>query len=233
MRKTHLIAGLFAVAGALVLNGKASADLITNGDFSAGNTGFTSGYTEDSSAGAGENAGANQGAGYYGIVTDSTFWHPLFADFHDHTGDSAGLMMIVNGDNTPNTTVWQEGGIDLTPGVTYELTFWAASAYTVSPANLEITASDGATDQTIALGGDAGVWHQFTMDFVANSNPTTISLTDNNTDLSGNDFALDDISLTPVRSNGPVVPLPASAFSGSILLAGVALANKIRHRRLV
>jgi hypothetical protein len=224
---------MFAVAGAMAFGGKASADLITNGDFSMGNVGFTSGYVEDSSQNAGLNAGANSGAGYYGIVTDSQYWHPLFTDFHDHTGDQAGLMMIVNGDNVTNTIVWSESGINVTPGDQYELSFWAASAYPVSPATLNVTASVNAASQTFDLTSDAGVWHQFSMIFTATSSPTTISLADTNLELSGNDFALDDISLTQIPSNAPAVPLPASALSGSVLLAGVAAANKLRKRRLV
>jgi hypothetical protein len=231
MRKTHLFAAALSVAAALAAGHKASADLILNGDFSLGNVDFTSGYTMDSSNGAGETAGANAGAGYYGIVTDSQAWHPLFADFHDHT-TGTGNMMIVNGSPAPDTTVWSESDIAVTPGVTYTLSFWATAAYPVSPATLDVTASVNALDQTFTLSSNAGVWQQFTMNFVALTTPTTISIVDTNLDLSGNDFALDDISLNPV-ANGPTVPLPASALSGSVLLAGVAIANRLRRRRMV
>jgi hypothetical protein len=230
MRKTHLFAAALSVAAALAGGHKASADLILNGDFSLGNVDFTSGYLMDSSNGAGETAGANAGAGYYGIVTDSQAWHPLFADFQDHT-TGTGNMMIVNGDNVANTTVWSQSGIAVTTGQTYTLSFWATAAYPVSPATLDVTATVNALDQSFTLSSTAGVWQQFSMNFIAQSSPTTISLVDTNLDLSGNDFAIDDITLNPVV-NGPTVPLPASALSGSILLAGVAIANKLRRRRL-
>lgn len=230
--RKNVLAGIVAAAGVMGIGHAAHADLITNGDFSQGNVGFTSNYIEDSSQNAGLNAGPLSGAGYYGIVTDSQYWHPLFTDFHDHTTGTEN-MMIVNGSSTPDMTVWSENNLGVTPGGNYEFSFWAASAYPQSPATLDVTAVVNGAQETFDLGSDAGVWHQFTMDFTATSSPMTISIVDTNLQLSGNDFALDDISLVQQPAGGPVVPLPASALSGSILLAGVAAANRIRRKRLV
>lgn len=245
MRKTHLFARILAVAAAVAAGQKASADLIVNGDFSAGNTGFTSGYNYDSSQGAGANDG-NSGADYYGIVADSTWWHPSFTDFQDHTQDGsaasdpsnthgnadAGYMMIVNGSLDSGVTVWSESGIAVVPSQEYTFSFWATSAYFASPADLQVTISLNGVNQSFLLTDPAGTWQQFSTTFVASNSPTTISFVDTNTDFTGNDFALDDISLTPTRpANGPIVPLPASALGGSLLLAGLGVIKKIHSRR--
>ncbi|HZZ41802.1 MAG TPA: hypothetical protein VFE58_02605 [Tepidisphaeraceae bacterium] len=225
MRKFSLFSGILAVAGTLAAGGWAAADIITNGDFEAGNTGFTSQYIADSTIDAGAVAGTKAGAGYYGIVTDSQFWHPSFTDFKDHTSGS-GNMMIVNATDAADVTVWSEGGISLTPGATYQFSFWAASAYPVSPATLHVTTNDNSLDQTFSLTSNAGAWEQFTTNFVAGHSPLTINLIDTNLELSGNDFALDDFSLTQVAST---VPIPESAWGGGFLILGLAALQKFRR----
>ena len=225
MQSSTLLA--IALVTAAAAANAASADLIVNGDFESGNTGFTSDYINDSSPGAGLTAGAEQGAGYYGIVTNSNTWHPYFASFGDHTTGS-GNMMIVNGTDQSNKTVWQQGGVAVVQGATYRLQFWARSAYADSPATLHITASVNSLDTVFQLPGNTGAWQQFSMDFVADSNPETIRLVDSNLALSGNDFAIDDISLCRVTT----VPLPPASLAGLSALAGLGGANVLRRRRL-
>jgi hypothetical protein len=72
-----------------------TANLLVNGDFSLGNTGFTSDYIFTSDI---------LPAGTYCIDTDPHHCHPLAASYGDHTSGT-GLMLIANGDVTPNQVV--------------------------------------------------------------------------------------------------------------------------------
>src|SRR4051812_6854698 len=75
-------------------------NLLTNGNFSAGNTGFTSEYVF-------VNSGVSTTPGTYGIRTNSQSYNPNFNLFGDHTTGN-GNMMLVDGHPTPNRTVWSE-----------------------------------------------------------------------------------------------------------------------------
>src|SRR4051794_11962820 len=80
----------------------ASADFIVNGNFEAGDTGFTTQYTIV--------PGDIGGAGTYDIVTNPAHSRPHDispVSFGDHT-TGYGLMMAVNGADTPNRLVWSQ-----------------------------------------------------------------------------------------------------------------------------
>src|SRR5262245_23296165 len=73
---------------------------VANGDFSAGNTGFVSGYTYIPS-------GLGMDPGDYGVRTDPTSLNINWTPFGDHT-TGAGNMLLVDGSLAANTTVWSE-----------------------------------------------------------------------------------------------------------------------------
>ena len=121
---------LFAAAAvaALAMAGLAQAsELLTNGTFDAGATGFQSGYayavTHDLYP-----------EGTYDVISNPQADHNLFSAFADHTpGADTGLMMVINGSGTPNTVVWSEGTVG-TPligaaGTAFTFSFWLASVY--------------------------------------------------------------------------------------------------------
>jgi hypothetical protein len=241
MRSSKVFAGMLAIACAALASSKASADLIINGDFESGDTGFTTGYVENSI----HNGGLDQGnpgphgdnSGTYGIMQNSQDWHSSFDSFGDHTTtDGSGHMMIFNGSEDPDVTLWQQTVNGTTVGDTYVLSFYAASAYSANPANINITASINALAATFQLTSTTAVWQHFSMTFVSQGDPTTIRLADSILQANGNDFAIDDISLCRV-SNANVdqqtsVPLPASAWGGLLLvgaLAGTRGLNRLRQ----
>gem|GEM_PF-3331994 len=94
-----------------------ATELIVNGDFSAGNTGFNSGYTYDPPA-----AGAPTPGNKYTIDVNP---HVYRNDFwgQDHTTND-GKFMIVNG-NVP-ATVWTQT-INVLPNTDYIFSGWAIS----------------------------------------------------------------------------------------------------------
>jgi len=208
----YKILQLSLMAGCLTaVSASASLNLVVNGDFSAGNTGFTSSYT----SGTGVqnsllNAGANQGAGYYAVGTDPSFYNPNWTDGPTSVpGDPNAQMLIVNGSPNAGATVWQGS---LSPGMvagqTYTFSALVASLYPVSEPTLSFSIG-GNTLGPITLTG-AGSWETFTETFVAGS--SSAGFIDLNGDLNGNDFAITEISITPV------VPEPSTIVAGGLLL---------------
>jgi hypothetical protein len=185
----------------LCLAVKASANLIINGNFESGNTGFSSDYTYIAVP---QQWGPNGSwdPGTYAIDTNPNNDHGLWASFGDHT-TGHGKMMVVNGSTEANKAVWADT-LSLAAG-TYHFSAWAANTYAASPASLQFSI-DGGSPMTFNLpANETGVWHQFTYTFTV-PNPQTISIVDLNLAYSGNDFALDDISLT-VPDGGTTVVL--------------------------
>ena len=72
-------------------------NLITNGNFSLGNTGFTSQYLYTNN---------NTAAAEYFIGTDPSAWYFAHSPCTDHTS-GIGNMMMVNGSAIPNLEVWK------------------------------------------------------------------------------------------------------------------------------
>ncbi len=75
------------------------ANLIYNGDFELGNTGFNTDYNYVTSGTIIDTTGR------YSITTDPCLLHPFMADFHDHTSGS-GNMLVANGSQVANAAIW-------------------------------------------------------------------------------------------------------------------------------
>ncbi|MEM9413307.1 MAG: dockerin type I domain-containing protein [Planctomycetota bacterium] len=167
----------------------AAQELITNGDFEAGNVSFGSDLLFDSSP---PFINFN---GQYAIGNNSSDWSPTpgnWADLPDHT-TGKGLMQIA----TPafgEDRVWFQT-VTVKPNSTYRFRGWAAHVTNTNPAILSINAgstSIGVFDLSIP---PPATWAQF--DFVWESHNQTVvelSITDLQTTGSGNDFTLDDLS---------------------------------------
>lgn len=218
MNRFGRIAGIMAFMGMLACS---HAGLILNGDFESGNTGFSSQYEYTSVNGGLATGGEGSGGGRYGIGTNPQFFHPSFVSAGDHTTGS-GNMMVVNGSFTPNKVVWS-GTVapPLTIGTTYKFSAWVMNVYPTSPANLQFSFG-GNTLGTIAPTG-SGVWQEFTAFLVATADQSS-GLIDLNIAFSGNDFAVDDITLT-------AVPEPATMLAGALLLLPFGASTLRRMRK--
>lgn len=197
-------------------------ELVVNGNFSAGNTGFTSPYYYQS-------AFDLYPEGYYSVGTNANLYHNNFFGTDHTTG--TGNFMIINGSGAPiPPVVWQQT-VTVQPNTTYYFSAWTMSVNNVPPfAKLRFAVNDVQVG-TIASPGagptsTAGPfnWVRFYGTWTSGPTETTaeISILDVETALGGNDFGLDDISfgtLAPV----PYTVAPSAGVGGNTICEGSPL----------
>ncbi|MFK8161705.1 MAG: gliding motility-associated C-terminal domain-containing protein [Lewinella sp.] len=160
---------------------------IINGDFSAGDSDFTTDY----SPGSGGAFGLLSDEGEYVVTTNSNLTHTNFGNCPDHTG--GGNMMVVNGSATPNENVWCQT-VTVAPNITYAFSAWLQSVNPDNPARLQFSVNGSLLGNTFQATSSNCQWREFTETWNSgNSVSATICIVNQNTQPSGNDFAIDDI----------------------------------------
>jgi hypothetical protein len=217
--KTKIL--LIATAAAALAASAASAATVANGNFEAGNTGFTSGY--------GYLAPAGQGTlypeGFYTVDTNPNNVHNLWASFGDHTTGS-GQMMIVNGAPVGGVTVWEETLSGLTINTDYFFSAWVASSYPTNPAQLDFSIN-GSSIGGLTPSSTTGLWSQFFVAWNSGLNTSAdIALVNQNTVRDGNDFVLDDIAFGTARPGSVPEPAAWALMIGGFGMAGAALRRR-------
>ena len=190
------------------------AELVTNGDFSSGNTGFVSAYTFVGPP----SQTALWPEGTYTVATNANGYHSNFWGNKDHTSGS-GNFMIVNGSvNTLN--IWQQT-VTVQPNTNYYFSAWAYSINKVGPfadLRFRVNGTQVGTIQSLPAGPgsntEAFAWYNFFGTWNSGSaTSAVINIVNLEVAAGGNDFAIDDISfatLAPVNlvlapaSNTPV-----------------------------
>lgn len=178
--------------GCTVTDFGTSGELVTNGNFSAGATGFTSDYVP----GTGGTYGLLSNAGTYAVSTSPQLTHVNFASFGDHT-TGFGSMLVVNGAQFPGQNIWCET-VTVTPNTDYAFSAWLATAVSESPAQLVFTINGATIGDPLLAPFGTGQWVNFYSIWNSGaSTSATICISNQNSQDSGNDFALDDISFAP------------------------------------
>jgi gliding motility-associated-like protein len=163
-------------------------NLIANGDFSQGNTGFTSAYNY---------ATPNVTEGQYYVGSSPRSWNPSLSNCTDHTSGN-GNMLLVNGSPTLDVNVWKQT-ITVTPNTNYAFSTWIQALWPPNPAQLSFSINGSDIGNTITASLPTCTWSQFYIVWNSGNNTSaTISIVNKNTQIQGNDFALDDISFAPV-----------------------------------
>ena len=198
-----------ALIGGSCLCSAAWANLIVNGDFETGTLGpSTSAYTTSNIYAPAE----------YLITTFDTV-HASWVDFYDHTfGDNRGHYMVVNGTDSGAGPTWAQT-VAVTPNTEYTLSGWFASLYPDSIAWIEFRVDGVIINPAFQAPGTLGTWEQRSVTFTTGPATTSISVEiwDSNQAFTGNDYAIDDISLTPTP--------------GAAALFGLGAVGSLRRRR--
>jgi hypothetical protein len=164
-------------------------NLIENGDFESGTSGFFSdyGYSTSNTSGA-------QFA--YGVVSNPKNWFVDFVNSTDHSG--SGKMLVADGATNPNKVIWSQS-LPVENNKQYTFSFWAQNLVASNPAKFQVLING--TPITIApisaTNGSTSGWTEITGTWDStNATIATIKIIDTNIASSGNDFALDDISFS-------------------------------------
>jgi gliding motility-associated-like protein len=196
-------------------------EMVTNGDFAAGNTGFTSSYTYAAPAGT----GTLQNTGIYSIVTgNASTVHGSFSGL-PHSGST---QMAVNGGQTANTKVWCQT-INVTKNTDYEFSSWVSTLNATSPAMLQFSFNGVNAGSAFPAPSATGSWSQFFSSWNSGvSTSANICVVNQNTTSGGNDFALDDISFKlclPACQDTAIVVITAPSVTVAPITPAVICAN--------
>ena len=210
------VAGFAGAASASTIN------LLTNGDFEAGDTGFTTGLTADSGLSA---------DGTYTITTDPSATNGYFRSIGDHTTGS-GNMLAINGSTTEDTVIWSET-VDVVAGEDYDFTAWIARIWG-SYRNDTYLVINGVTLDTIGTPySGLQAWYAYSLTWNSGSaTSAVIQLTQKSTNEYSKSIALDDLSFVGEAPGAPSeVPLPAAIWLFGSAAAGGRFASRGKKRR--
>ncbi|HQL71506.1 MAG TPA: hypothetical protein PLA77_11780, partial [Bacteroidales bacterium] len=165
-----------------------SCNLIYNGDFSSGNTGFSTAYNYSSNLFP---------EGNYMIGANPNDYHSNFSACGDHTSGS-GNMMIVNGSPIANQQVWCQT-VDVVPNTDYAFSTWLTSVHATNPAVLQFSINGTLLGSPFTASSTTCQWNQFFALWNSGSNTSIdICIVNQNIVTNGNDFAIDDIYFSPL-----------------------------------
>lgn len=170
--------------------------LVTNGDFSLGNVGFTTDYNYVVDIPGIQNEMVPEGT--YTVVSNPNLVHTGFSACMDHTG-GGGDMLVVNG-AASFQDVWCQT-ISLAPNSIYNVSAWVASVNPSSPAQLQFSINGTPIGPIIYAPSTTCLWTPFNATWFSGSNTSAeICILNLNTAAGGNDFAIDDISMVELCS---------------------------------
>jgi gliding motility-associated-like protein len=186
--------------------------IMYNGDFTAGDTGFTSAYVY--------HAPPNSSEGQYWVSTNAQVWNIGMSTCGDHTTGN-GNMMIVNGSVHVNLSVWCVS-LPVTPNTDYAFSCWLTSLYYANPARLQFSINNVPVGNIFNASTTTCLWQQFYVLWNSGSDTVAnICIVNQNSVASGNDFALDDVSFTPLCKATDSVTVyiskPVAAFTADPL----------------
>lgn len=177
--------------------------LVTDGNFSSGNTGFVSNYV----LGTGGTWGPVSNPATYSVTTNANLAHSNFYSFGDHT-TGTGNMLVCNGSSNANDIVWSQT-ITVTPNTSYNFSSWVASTENTtsgSEALLQFSINGSLIGPVFHAPLTGGTWSNFFVNWNSGTNTTAvITIVDQNISGGANDFALDDIDFQRVCTFSDVI----------------------------
>ena len=206
-RQTNNLTNANATIGCVSCIGSLGPDLITNGNFSSGNTGFLSDLTFV--------ATDEVGSGSYGVRNSSTFPsaipHPGMWTCTDHSGGNSGFMVVNSKYNSTVQSFWKST-ITVEQNTRYILCFYVnniiepkAPSPKYDP-QIQVKVNGQLIKGPITISVLPDAWATISKDWNSGSSTqAVIEIQDITPQESYNDFAMDDISFrkcTPIEFCG-------------------------------
>lgn len=184
-------------------------NLITNGDFSQGDTGFTSDYIY----GTGGGVGLLSNEGQYAIASNAGTTHTQFANCNDHTG--GGNMMVVNASGDASDLWCQVITVD--PNTDYFFSAWVTSVTSQNPAQLQFSVNGIQLGTPFNASPTTCNWQQFSSEWSSGATTSAeICIVNTNFTPAGNDFALDDISFQAYCTTSTTVNVNVTELEAAV-----------------
>uniref|UniRef100_UPI0033414E2E Ig-like domain-containing protein n=1 Tax=Flavobacterium sp. TaxID=239 RepID=UPI0033414E2E len=203
---------LFSLLSLLFINTLTAQNLLTNGNFELGNTGFTTDYQYFANAPL-----PNSQQKAYGIVTVPSAWFSLFSNCTDHTSGS-GKMMVLDGSitNGGNDKFWSQT-VSTSANINYTFSYWVQTVAIPPPAVIAVKINGVLLGTNVAPSvSTCGNWTQYFLVWNSGSSTSaTIEMYDTNIQIAGNDFAIDDLSFNSQLEI--TVPNSQSFCNGTLL----------------
>ena len=164
-----------------------SNNLVVNGDFEQGNVNFISDYLPLTSQ--------YMSYGHYTVTTDG-YLHFLGTHLYGYNG--TGKFMLVDGATTLNTVVWQQT-VPVTPHTYYAFSAQVASTHHSNASGayalLQFSVNSNQLGDIFHSPNVLNVWRPYYEVWYSGENTTaTLSILNQNTSLTGNDFGIDEIT---------------------------------------
>ncbi len=193
----------------LFLAGTVSGNLIYNGDFELGNTGFTTQYTYTADLSATRTIV---------VGVDPSFYNPIFVSYGDHPS-GFGRMLIANGATDADVVVWEQT-VSVLPNTRYAFFYWLSNCTDDDVRLAEIKCLINGVQVGIGFAqATAGEWNFVSHRWNSGANSqATIRLINRNRAEVSNDFAIDDMGMIDIGDNCFLVT--SSTQGGSVILPG-------------
>ncbi|MFN5370025.1 MAG: T9SS type A sorting domain-containing protein, partial [Bacteroidia bacterium] len=168
-------------------------NLIVNGNFELGNTGFVSGYTFKADvAGNTEMIPENT----YGVGPNVATYHPSLVGL-----GRTGNFLMVNGNIQTIKTVWSQS-VNVVAGKQYQFKAYVQNTFPASPAVLQFSVGTSLVGTLSAPG--LATYTEFAAIYTAStSGVVELKIVDANLTKTGNDFGIDDISFSEICPTAP------------------------------
>jgi hypothetical protein len=197
----------------------AAQNLIVNGDFEAGNTGFSNDYNYS--------PGNMWPAGTYCIVANPGSVHLAWTSFGDHA-TGAGLMLVANGDSSPTNVIWRQS-VDVSRNAAYLFSGWAASSYPSNPGRFFLFVNGVQQGSVVDLPTVTGLWQNYSVIWSAGSSVSALlEIRMLTTAAEGNDFVLDDLSFRRVSvAIPPALSIERASTAPAVVLSWPSVTNQV------
>jgi hypothetical protein len=223
-RSLALRSGLIGLGGMIALSivPASASSLVVNGDFSAGDTAFSSDYVSFTNP---PSTGFIPGPGGY-VVTpaNNVFFSGGASDWTTVPTDpfgGNGNVLAADGSLNAGAKVWYQTVNGLSPNASYLFSFWGADVNTLPASNAAIQAYVNGTLVGTLDTTQGWLFASFLWTNSGSNTSAILSLVDANTGYGWNDFAVTDIALSQT-------PLPAAL---PLFASGLGVMDFLARRR--